>query len=73
MSTESTNQSPPLDSVPLHPMVRRFGPWLLKERPCGDFVVDQLDRENLRVRRYGPYKTYAEAEEKWLDLTTEEK
>ena len=33
-------------------------------------MVDQIDRETMRVRRYGPYKTYPEAEAKWLDLTS---
>ena len=54
----------------LERMVRRYGPWLVKQRPAGDWVVDQIDRETMRVRRYGPYKTYPEAEAKWLDLTS---
>lgn len=56
--------------APVRWTVWRFGPWLVKERPAGDWVVDQLDREKARVRRYGPYKTYSEAKAKWLDLTT---
>lgn len=45
------------------------GPWVLKQRPAGDWVVDQLCGTKLRVRRYGPYETRAEAEAKYLDLT----
>ena len=40
MSTESTNQSPPLDSVPLHPMVGRPRCAL-----CGA-ICNRCDQEN---------------------------
>ena len=45
-----------------------YGPWILKERPAGDWVVDQLDRTTMKVRRFGPYKTTEEAREVWMEL-----
>jgi hypothetical protein len=51
---------------------RRYGPWQCKQRPAGDWVVDQLDRETMRVRRYGPYPTEAEARTVYADLELED-
>ena len=61
--TQETDQSPSLKR-----MVRRYGPWICKQRPAGDWVVDQLDRETMRVRRYGPYPTETEAGEVFAGL-----
>jgi len=44
-------------------------PWRLRQRPAGDWVVDQLDRATMRVRRYGPYHQEAEARAVHADLT----
>ena len=41
--------------------IRRYGPWQCKHRPAGDWVIDQLDRQTLKVRRFGTFKTEAEA------------
>ena len=46
-----------------------FTPWLVKQRPCGDWVVDQLNRTTGQTRRLGPYATEAEARRVWADLT----
>ncbi len=48
---------------------QRYGPWICKKRPAGDWVVDQIDRETMRVRRYGPYPTEAEARAKLAELS----
>ena len=65
MQTNSTQERTPGS---LHPVVRRYGPWICKPRPAGDWVVDQIDRETMRVRRYGPYQTEAQAREGYADL-----
>ena len=49
--------------------MKRYGPWICKQRPVGDWVIDQLDRETMRVRRYGPYPTEAEARAKLAELS----
>ena len=46
-----------------------FSPWLCKQRPCGDWVVDQMNRTTGLTRRLGPFKTEAEARESHHDLT----
>lgn len=47
---------------------RRYGPWTVKQRPCGDWVIDQLDRETMRVRRFGSYRSKIEALDVWREL-----
>ena len=59
-----TTQNPP------PPPPSGSGPWFVRHRPAGDWVVDQLDHQTMRTRRHGPYQTHAEAEAKWLDLTS---
>ena len=49
-------------------MKNRYSPWQCKQRPAGDWVIDQVDRETMRVRRYGIYKTEAEAREIYATL-----
>lgn len=51
--------------------IRRYGPWQCKHRPAGDWVIDQLDRQTLKVRRFGTFKTEAEAREIYAVLTGE--
>lgn len=46
-----------------------FSPWLVKRRPCGDWVVDQLNRTTAQTRRLGPFKTEAKAREAHKELT----
>lgn len=48
-----------------------YGPWQCKQRPAGDWVIDQLDRETLKVRRFGTFQTEAEAREIYAVLTSE--
>lgn len=47
----------------------QFGTWLVKQRPAGDWVVDQLNRATGTTRRLGPFKTEAEAREAHKELT----
>ena len=51
------------------PTAHTFSHWLVKQRPAGDWVVDQLNRTTGQTRRLGPFKTEAEAREVWADLT----
>ena len=51
------------------PSAHTFSPWLVKQRPCGDWVVDQLNRTTRQTRRLGPFKTEAEARGVHHDLT----
>lgn len=44
------------------------GPWVCKQRPAGDWVVDQLDRLGMTVRRFGPYPTEAAARAVYAEL-----
>jgi hypothetical protein len=39
----------------------RFGPWICKQRPAGDWVIDRLDRERMVVQRFGTYPTESAA------------
>jgi len=52
-----------LSAMKLRKEQQRFGPWICKQRPAGDWEIDQIDRETMRIRRYGPYQTEAEARE----------
>jgi hypothetical protein len=56
----------------MKPDVQRYGPWQCKQRPAGDWVVDQLDRETMRVRRYGPYPTEGQALAVYAELELED-
>lgn len=47
----------------------RLGPWVVKERPAGDWVVDRLDRETMRCRRHGPFSTEQAARDRLADIT----
>ena len=51
------------------PTTHQISPWLVKQRPAGDWVVDQMNRTTGLTRRLGPFKTEAEAREVWADLT----
>ena len=62
-------ENPELASGSLKRVVRRYGPWQCKLRPAGDWVIDQLDRETLKVRRFGTFQTEAEAREIYAVLT----
>jgi len=66
MKTQSNSDAP---SVPNQSLVGRFTPWRVRQRPVGDWVVHQLDRGTMRIRRYGPYTEEAEARAVHADLT----
>lgn len=53
----------------MKPAANTFSPWLVKQRPAGDWVVDQLNRTTGQTRRIGPFKTEAEARGVHQDLT----
>jgi len=46
----------------------RYGPWIVKQRPTGDWVCDQVDHQEGKIRRYGPYATKAQAQQKRDDI-----
>ena len=56
-------QRPPSDHD-----LNRYGPWIVKKRPSGDWVIDQLDRKLMKARRYGPFENWIEAKEVYLEL-----
>lgn len=56
-------------TTPKQSATARRGPWICKQRAAGDWVVDQLDRETMRVSRFGPYQAEAEARRVYADLT----
>lgn len=47
----------------------QFSPWLVKQRPAGDWVVDQLNRATMQTRRLGQFTTEAKAREIHKELT----
>lgn len=49
---------------------QRYTPWVCKQRPVGDWVVDQYDRQEKRIRRFGPYPTEADARAVFFALTS---
>lgn len=48
-----------------------FGPWNVRQLPGGKWVVEQLDRGTMRIRRYGPFTEESEARFLHADLTGE--
>lgn len=49
-------------------MNHRYSPWVLKQLPGGMWVIDQTDLTTGKVRRFGTYKTEAEAREIIIEL-----
>lgn len=49
---------------------RRFTPWTIRQRPGGDWVVQQFDRTAGKSSRFGPFPTETEARIQ-RDLLTE--
>ncbi len=64
MNEELKEKPSPGAELPDNPRL----PWICKQRPAGDWVVDQLDREIMRVRRFGPYATEQDARAVWFAL-----
>lgn len=52
-------------------MKQRYSPWILKPLPNGLWVIDQVDRVAMRVRRFGTYNNKNEAVEIIAELRKE--
>lgn len=50
----------------------QFTPWIVRQRPVGDWVVQQVDRATMTTRRHGPFPTETEAREMHAILTDSE-
>lgn len=48
----------------------RYSPWVCKQRPGGDWTIDQVDRGTGVISRFGTYATEAEAREMHAILTS---